>query len=96
MLMSKGADSVIIPRLKDQDQRLKKCNKHIMQYAKEGLRTLVMAKKNIRMDEYIKWNHKFEQASQMVHEREETLNRLYDKIEQEMSLVGATAIEDKL
>jgi phospholipid-translocating ATPase len=44
--MTKGADSIIIPRLKTgQDQLINKTLKYVEDYANEGLRTLLIAQK---------------------------------------------------
>lgn len=53
--MCKGADSVIIPRLKEDEtnERLKdQTNKYLEGYAKQGLRTLILCQKVISEDEY--------------------------------------------
>jgi len=45
-LMTKGADSIILPRVKfNNPQELKQIEKDLYNFACEGLRTLVMAKK---------------------------------------------------
>lgn len=48
-LMTKGADNVMIPRLRisNNKQRMDKLNSDLMTFAKESLRTLVMAQKTL-------------------------------------------------
>ena len=55
--MTKGADSIIIPRIKaGQDQMIKKTLKFVEDYANEGLRTLLIAHKEIDYEFYNDWN----------------------------------------
>lgn len=65
-------------------------------YATEGLRTLCLASRNIPEDEYRKWSAKYEQAASQIHGRAEALEKIAEEIEQNLNLLGATAIEDKL
>ena len=64
-------------------------------YAKQGLRTLLVAKKEIDSDTYEEWEAKYKKASVSVN-REKEINRVAELIEQDLILVGSTAIEDKL
>ena len=44
IVMTKGADSIIIPRLKEgQDELIEKTSEYLTDYANEGLRTLILA-----------------------------------------------------
>lgn len=43
MVMCKGADSIIIPRLMEDQEYLEKTNQYLESFAKEGLRTLLFA-----------------------------------------------------
>jgi len=46
IVMTKGADSIIIPRLrKGQEELVSQTNEHLLGFANEGLRTLLIAKK---------------------------------------------------
>ena len=72
-VMCKGADSIIIPRLKDGQDFLGKTNQYLEEFAKEGLRTLLLAQKEITADFYEKWNRKFVKASVSLSEREEKM-----------------------
>ena len=55
--MTKGADSHILPRLKaGQENLIKKTNSFIDSYANEGLRTLILAQKEVDPAFYEKWN----------------------------------------
>lgn len=55
-LLTKGADSVIMPRLSaERSPALKKTEEFVEDYAKEGLRTLFLAQKKLERDEYNQW-----------------------------------------
>jgi len=62
-LLSKGADSIMEKLLKRGDaateKQLEQTKAYIDAYSKEGLRTLLVAKKDISQREYDAWNAKF-------------------------------------
>jgi magnesium-transporting ATPase (P-type) len=63
ILLCKGADSVILERLnKEKSEYVKETTDFIEGYAQEGLRTLLLAKRELDAKEYEKWNEKFAQA----------------------------------
>lgn len=65
-------------------------------YASSGLRTLVVAKRIIEEEEYVKWSAKYLEATTSIDQREEKMDVLQSEIETDFELVAATAIEDKL
>lgn len=70
---------------------------HINEYADAGLRTLVLAYRELDEDEYNEFNQEFTEAKNSVSsEREEMIEEVAAKIERDLILVGATAVEDKL
>jgi len=96
-LYCKGADSVVFARLSDESTPLMKVTlEHLADYAREGLRTLVLAKKDIPEEEYREWAEEHYAASITQENRDQALDLVYNKIEQGLTLLGATAIEDKL
>ena len=96
-VLTKGADSIILPRLNEElSPNTKDTMDLVENYAREGLRTLLLAQKKITLNEYIQWNQLFETAMQSVNNREEEVALVNDKMESNLELVGATAIEDKL
>ena len=53
LLMTKGADSIIFPRLHSgQDDIISSTETYLDSYAKEGLRTLLIAQREIDPDHY--------------------------------------------
>ena len=99
-LYSKGADSIMEKLLKtgdsEHDEFLQRTKDYIDSFSKEGLRTLMLTKKDISEREYTAWAEKYEKAERTMVNREETMMAVQAEIEQDMTLVGSTAIEDKL
>ena len=98
MLFCKGADSVIYSRLKkgDQQQLRKSTAEHLEMFAREGLRTLCIAQKELDEEEYIAWNEEHDLAAAAIVDREDKLETVSDAIERDLNLIGGTAIEDRL
>ncbi|KAF9449587.1 phospholipid-translocating P-type ATPase [Macrolepiota fuliginosa MF-IS2] len=100
-LLTKGADNVIFERLKkgtgEEAEELRRTTEgHLDEFAGQGLRTLTLAYKVIASEEYEAWNEKYHQASISLDDRDEKIEAVSSEIEQDLRLLGATAIEDKL
>jgi len=98
-LYIKGADSVIKDRLKDSRAnkiRLSKILEDLEEVSLEGLRTLLLAYKEITEEEFQAHWIEYNQANNLIDNREEELERVRSKVEQNLILVGGTAIEDSL
>eukprot|EP01119_Soliformovum_irregulare_P013335 TRINITY_DN3531_c0_g1_i3.p1 TRINITY_DN3531_c0_g1~~TRINITY_DN3531_c0_g1_i3.p1 ORF type:complete len:1154 (-),score=411.04 TRINITY_DN3531_c0_g1_i3:48-3509(-) len=97
VLYTKGADTVIYERLRSSDQPYRDVTRHHLDnFAKEGLRTLCLAKAELDEKNYEKWNKIFEAAATKIGGREEALEAAAEMIEKDLLLLGATAVEDKL
>ena len=69
----------------------------INRYAEAGLRTLVIAYRELGEKEYKRWEEEFLRAKASVSkERDALVEAAADKIERDLILLGATAVEDKL
>ncbi|TDL18612.1 calcium transporting ATPase [Rickenella mellea] len=96
-LYCKGADTVIMERLsKTQQHYTEKTFSHLEDYATEGLRTLCLAYRDISEAEYREWSAVYDQAVATINGRGEALDTAAEIIEKDMTLLGATAVEDKL
>ncbi|KAI1111858.1 hypothetical protein F5Y14DRAFT_288376 [Nemania sp. NC0429] len=97
-LFCKGADSIIYSRLKRGEQlELRKTTAdHLEMFAREGLRTLCIAQRVLSEQEYLEWRKEHDKAAAALQDREEKLEEVADKIEQDLTLLGGTAIEDRL
>ncbi|MCJ1397509.1 hypothetical protein MMC11_000702 [Xylographa trunciseda] len=98
ILYCKGADSVIYSRLKksEQAQLRRDTAEHLESFAREGLRTLCIAQRIIGEDEYQAWLKEHDIAAAAVYDREDKLEAVSNKIETNLTLLGGTAIEDRL
>ncbi|KAK3903448.1 hypothetical protein C8A05DRAFT_43319 [Staphylotrichum tortipilum] len=98
LLLCKGADSVIYSRLKkgEQVELRRETAKHLEMFAVEGLRTLCIAEKELTEDEYREWRKEHDVAATALENREEKLEEVADRIERDLTLLGGTAIEDRL
>ncbi|GMH31210.1 hypothetical protein Nepgr_033053 [Nepenthes gracilis] len=98
LLLSKGADSVMFARLlKDGTDFEEKTREHVNDYANAGLRTLILAYRELNEEEYIEFNQKFSKArNSLSTDRETLIDQVAETIEKDLILLGATAVEDKL
>ena len=74
----------------------KKISEDLDVYANEGLRTLILAEKEVDPVFYNNWNQQYQEAMKSMSEREAKVEAVAELIEQEFELIGCTAIEDKL
>merc|ERR1719225_629549 len=98
-LYIKGADSVILERLGDSREQREFYDvtiQHLEEFAKSGLRTLCLGVADIPEAKYQEWNMEWKEASNAINNREELVEKAATKIETNLTLIGATAIEDKL
>uniref|UniRef100_A0A8B9LU85 Phospholipid-transporting ATPase n=1 Tax=Astyanax mexicanus TaxID=7994 RepID=A0A8B9LU85_ASTMX len=97
-LYCKGADTIIYERLHPSCSKLMEVTtEHLnVSYAGEGLRTLALAYKDLDEAEFQAWRERHHEASTALEEREEKLDAIYEEIETDLLLLGATAVEDKL
>lgn len=99
VLLCKGADSIIYSRLSTTENdpaMLDTTSQHLEEFATEGLRTLCIAKRELTWSQYVEWNERHLAASSSLHNREEKMEEVADSIERELTLLGGTAIEDRL
>ena len=94
-LLCKGADTVILPRISSELYK-EKTIENLESYANEGLRTLVIASRDLTHNEYDAWNSRYLEAIQDLKNKDAKIAVLAEEIENNLRLLGATAIEDKL
>lgn len=100
----KGADSTILSRLAvveggDAEQMLsiEQTQDRLNSYARKGLRVLCMAKRIIGQVEYVEWLKKHREAELSAGDQQEKqMSESYARIESNLTLLGATGIEDRL
>lgn len=89
---------MIFERLSKNGQEFEaKTECHINHYSGAGLRTLAVAYRKLSEEEYKKWHEEFLLAKSSVNaDRDAIVDEMAEKIERDLILVGATAVEDRL
>jgi phospholipid-transporting ATPase len=100
-VLVKGADSSVLSILakdsgKDDHARRSATYSHLTEYSSQGLRTLVIAARDLTEEELELWQCRFDDASTSLTDRAARLRQTAALIECDLNLLGATAIEDKL
>ncbi|XP_035888040.1 phospholipid-transporting ATPase IK isoform X3 [Phyllostomus discolor] len=96
-LYTKGADIVLFDRLcKKGLEEWTTTEEALTSFAKQTLRTLCLAYKKVDEDTYVEWRQRHQEASALHQNRAQALHQVYDEMEQNLQLLGATAIEDRL
>jgi phospholipid-translocating ATPase len=75
---------------------VERCFQHINDFATEGLRTLMYGYRQISEEEYTTWKQVYLNAATSLVDRQALIEKAADRIENQLELVGATAIEDRL
>ncbi|GAV73284.1 E1-E2_ATPase domain-containing protein/HAD domain-containing protein [Cephalotus follicularis] len=98
LVLCKGADSVMFDRIgKNGKEFEQETRDHVNVYADAGLRTLILAYRELDEDKYKELNKKFNEAKNSISaDRDILIEAAADKIERDLILLGATAVEDKL
>ncbi|KAL7746748.1 hypothetical protein RI367_007911 [Sorochytrium milnesiophthora] len=98
MLYCKGADTVIYERLHPGTNELVNdlTLKHLEIFANEGLRTLCLSYRQVPEAEFAEWSQVYNAACTSLHDRDTLIDAAAELIERDLTLIGATAIEDKL
>ena len=98
----KGADNIMMARLSTSEsvnkaEKIKSANSSLTDFSNIGLRTLVIGYRDLSQAEFDEFKTKWDAAEvNLEGNREELLDKASDMIETNLTLVGCTAIEDKL
>lgn len=98
VLYCKGADSVIYERLAanhDPDIR-EATSRDLESFANGGLRTLCVARRYLDEQDYLDWSAAYDLATAAMQDREEEIEKACNLVEKHLTILGATALEDKL
>ncbi|KAJ3058360.1 hypothetical protein HDU98_005521, partial [Podochytrium sp. JEL0797] len=99
-LYIKGADNVILERL-NPDERINPADKVaaaiqcLDEFSVVGLRTLVIAFRELDDDLYYAFKDEYEAAETALVDRDLKMTAASEKVEHDLTLVGCTAIEDR-
>jgi phospholipid-transporting ATPase len=97
-IYTKGADNVIIERANRTSivETLPSLKNSLDYLASQGLRTLLLARKEISEIDFLRFEQDYQAALNDIHMREQRVEREQNNLERELEIIGATAIEDKL
>ena len=97
IMYMKGADSIMLPRLNLNQRQQDFIEAELHNFAKKGLRTLVMAKKILTKEVYDEWHERYNTINVSNDlDKDDKLAELYDELEYNFEYVGWSAIEDLL
>lgn len=98
ILYCKGADSAILPNLASDDRNNEQrqinniTQQHVNNYAKEGLRVLMMTKRVLTQAEYNEWYSKHKEAEMSTDNIDKRVRDSFSSIETNLTLLGATGV----
>ncbi|XP_048236132.1 phospholipid-transporting ATPase 1 isoform X1 [Ricinus communis] len=99
-VLVKGADTSmfsILAKENGRDDHVRCATQsHLTEYSSQGLRTLVVAARDLTEEELELWQCRFDDASTSLTDRVTKLRQTAALIECDLNLLGATGIEDKL
>ncbi|KAM8764533.1 LOW QUALITY PROTEIN: phospholipid-transporting ATPase IK [Rhynchonycteris naso] len=88
---------VFLARTRDSITVMELGEKRVYQsFAEQTLRTLCLAYKKVDEGTHKEWHQWHHKASILLQNRAQTLHQVYEEMEQNLQLLGATAIEDRL
>ncbi|KAI4899997.1 hypothetical protein NFI96_014505, partial [Prochilodus magdalenae] len=95
-LYCKGADIVILERLRKDSPHQESTEQALEVFAQSCLRTLCVAVRCVSDAQWTEWSHTLSQAAMATAHRETMLEELYEHMEKELTMLGVTGIEDRL
>ena len=94
LVLCKGAEDFVFPLCSTGD--ISECNTILNSFAVQGWRTLVLAYRKLTQKELDEFNLEFNEAYNDLNNREIRLQDIYKKVESNLTLIGSTAVEDRL
>ena len=99
LVLTKGADSAILQRLSSKSSASSKREsmvEHLNQYSINGLRTMCIARRELKTSESEFLIGQLKNAEQEISNNGQARKDIYCEIEKDLELIGITAIEDRL
>ena len=88
----KGADTVMQSIVQYNDWLNEECSN----MAREGLRTLVVAKKVLTQEQYADFEQRLTKAKLSMQDRNQKIQNVIESLEKDLELLCLTGVEDKL
>jgi phospholipid-translocating ATPase len=95
-VFTKGADSSVIPRCMPDAAVIGHTQWAVEIFADKGLRTLCIARRELQAEMWADFQARINAASADLEHRDARVAEIDKEIEQELTLLGCTAVEDKL
>ena len=97
-LYIKGADTIIEQRLNKDTNKdiISKCKDSVDYFSAQGFRTLLVGMKVLSQKEYDSFAKNLNEANMSLEDKDKKVEEIYDKVEQNIYLIGCTIVEDKL
>ncbi|KAI8898706.1 hypothetical protein BC833DRAFT_525617 [Globomyces pollinis-pini] len=98
-LYCKGADNIMLARLsntKNDQAVIERANKALEDFSNVGLRTLMIGYKTLTEEEYENFRKVYTEAEISLDDRENQMDQASDLVENGLTMLGCTAIEDRL
>lgn len=92
VFFAKGADTVMKNMIKENDY----IEEETDNMGREGLRTLVFAKRTLTKSEFSQFSQNYEKARASLIDRNEIMLQVQNSIEEDLEILGITGVEDKL
>lgn len=94
----KGADTSMFSVIDKSSNKnvIRATESHLHSYSSTGLRTLVIGMRDLSASEFEQWHSSFETASTALIGRAALLRKVASSVENNLTLLGASGIEDKL
>ena len=99
VLYTKGADNVMFDLLAPNQSNptlIDDAKEQLVQFSRVGLRALVVAMRVLPESMLMDWTGRYDEACSIVGDRDAAVRALFEEIEKGMTLLGCTAVEDKL
>ena len=97
--LSKGADSFLYPLIESANasQMQQKMDEQSTHFAREGLRTLLLAFKFVERSAFDEWNTRYNASKSLLSKaRKQVIEKTESEMEKNLHIVGCTAVEDTL
>ncbi len=97
-LFIKGADNKIMERLASDNppEVVVEANAIVQRFAEVGLRTLLVAYRTLTEEDWKAWKNLYDEAERQLKDRETKMGKVMEIVETDLTLLGATGVEDKL
>ena len=96
VVVCKGADNIMLPLCQTSEHEQAQITSALLKLSNMGLRTLIVAQKYLSNEEAERWLKEYKSAQLSTSNRDEAIAATGAALEKGMTVVGVTAIEDRL